>query len=244
MPTSSSNAFRIIQTKSRRVEVLASPGSGKTYTLVRRIQYLLASGVPARSILVLSFSNASVRELRRRMDLLCTEPRSGSRSTASKSDVNMSALTVQTAHACALALMRQRSTKPTILSDVQLKAAVKKALNNARRDCRQGLLWANVSLPEKKLRLQQLVELAQPLNIGLILRLLSVARAALKTVSETAGMTAFEDLISYVKLLLTVTCWHRRYPLSTLGPLTPRTPTFWLMNTKTAAPLKSICWLR
>jgi DNA helicase II / ATP-dependent DNA helicase PcrA len=70
MPTDYSR--KIATTTQRHVEVLASPGSGKTHTLIRRIQHLLSVGVRPEQILVLSFSNASVRELNRRMDSLRT----------------------------------------------------------------------------------------------------------------------------------------------------------------------------
>ncbi|TAG46799.1 MAG: ATP-dependent helicase [Betaproteobacteria bacterium] len=63
---------KIATSPQRHVEVLASPGSGKTFTLIRRIQHLLSVGVRPEQILVLSFSNASVRELTRRLDLLRT----------------------------------------------------------------------------------------------------------------------------------------------------------------------------
>ena len=65
----------IIQSKHKRVSVQASPGSGKTHTLLHRIAHLIASGVPARKILVLSFSNDAVSELHRRRDELCTTTR-------------------------------------------------------------------------------------------------------------------------------------------------------------------------
>jgi DNA helicase II / ATP-dependent DNA helicase PcrA len=70
MPTDYSR--KIATTTHRHVEVLASPGSGKTFTLIRRIQHLLSVSVRPEQILVLSFSNASVRELNRRMDSLRT----------------------------------------------------------------------------------------------------------------------------------------------------------------------------
>ncbi|MFI6451925.1 UvrD-helicase domain-containing protein [Streptosporangium amethystogenes] len=48
--------------------VTAGAGSGKTYTLVRRLDQLVREqGLAAREILVLSFSRASVRELRNRL---------------------------------------------------------------------------------------------------------------------------------------------------------------------------------
>ncbi|MFE0421042.1 UvrD-helicase domain-containing protein [Streptomyces sp. NPDC058953] len=53
-----------------RVLVTAGAGAGKTHTLVRRLEALMSDGedaLEAREILVLTFSRAAVRELRRRI---------------------------------------------------------------------------------------------------------------------------------------------------------------------------------
>lgn len=47
--------------------VEAGPGTGKTRTLIARIDYLLAKRVPAPSILALTFSNKAAREIRERV---------------------------------------------------------------------------------------------------------------------------------------------------------------------------------
>ncbi|QOZ07502.1 ATP-dependent helicase [Bradyrhizobium sp. CCBAU 51765] len=45
----------------------AGPGTGKTRTLVARIEHLLAKGVPPAGILVLTFSNKAAREIKERI---------------------------------------------------------------------------------------------------------------------------------------------------------------------------------
>ncbi len=47
--------------------VEAGPGTGKTRTLIARVEHLLTKGVPAPSILALTFSNKAAREIRERI---------------------------------------------------------------------------------------------------------------------------------------------------------------------------------
>lgn len=49
------------------VAIMAGPGTGKTKTLVARIQYLIDHGVQARHILALTFTKKSAEELRTRL---------------------------------------------------------------------------------------------------------------------------------------------------------------------------------
>lgn len=53
--------------------VVAGPGTGKTATLMLRIQHLLSKGVKPSEILVLTFSNRAARELMDRLQELCVE---------------------------------------------------------------------------------------------------------------------------------------------------------------------------
>ncbi|MFD0851218.1 UvrD-helicase domain-containing protein [Actinomadura adrarensis] len=67
-PLTSEQRCVVEQPPNARVLVTAGAGAGKTHTLVRRLDFLVAEGgLSAGEILVLTFSRAAVRELRNRL---------------------------------------------------------------------------------------------------------------------------------------------------------------------------------
>ena len=49
------------------VMLLAGPGTGKTFTVIQRIEKMLEKGIEPSSILCLTFSDAAANEMRQRL---------------------------------------------------------------------------------------------------------------------------------------------------------------------------------
>jgi superfamily I DNA/RNA helicase/Zn-dependent peptidase ImmA (M78 family) len=63
----------VAEWKNGPLLVEAGPGTGKTRTLVGRVEFLLQQGVPASSILALTFSNKAAEEMRARVAIAAPE---------------------------------------------------------------------------------------------------------------------------------------------------------------------------
>jgi DNA helicase-2/ATP-dependent DNA helicase PcrA len=178
----------IVNTTENFVEVTASPGSGKTHTLVQRVHHLLSVGVPASQILVLSFSKSSVGVLRRRLD--------------SFPDTESSALknvTVATAHAFALSLILK---KLVVLSDIKALRLVTSAIKSTIADCTSKKLWPSVKPKTKASCLGQLQDLLkQPQQLKAVLSFFSVVSASRKLLPEVLAMSRFTSLLGHLKVL-------------------------------------------
>lgn len=165
---------QIAVTSARLAEVDASPGSGKTTALIRRADHLVKSIDPSQ-ILVLSFSNAAVRELKQRMR------------TDTRKSARLSSITVQTCHAFALQLLKQKR----VLTPKQEHEVLVLALKSVRKTAKTDKA------------LEQVDGLLQS-HIKTVLDFISVARASKLSTSETVAMSRFKSLAPYARVLRAV----------------------------------------
>lgn len=196
---------QISKSEERFAEIKSVPGGGKTYTLIQRLLHLLFTGVPATKILVLSHSNASVAEVRNRMDRTARNSATdaSSQRRPESVDANLSDITVQTAHAFAFSFIKGKRP-PDKKESCELLA---KAIKAVRRDCKNKDLWPDVSSDIRQRRLTLLDELSDIQNGPYILRILDVARASRTTMREVVSISQFASLAPYVRILTAV----RRY---------------------------------
>jgi DNA helicase II / ATP-dependent DNA helicase PcrA len=191
-------AKEIITSEEHHVEVLASPGSGKTHTLIARLQYLLSSGVPAAQILVLSFSNEAVRELRRRMDYASTN---SDATKASKSDeYSLNKVTVSTAHAFALSLIPR---PPAIITDKMQRKLLAQSILMVRKRMRnrkhKKTIWKDISTAQRQRRRDQLEAFKDSpgLLIPRLLALFDYKRAGAISLRAALELPAFTGVADF-----------------------------------------------
>ena len=74
------------------VAIIACPGSGKTFTIIHRVAYLITHGFSARDILVITFTRKAAMELKQRLKSM---------------GIDVSELTVRTFHSFGLSVLRK-----------------------------------------------------------------------------------------------------------------------------------------
>ncbi|MFA7268459.1 MAG: ATP-dependent helicase [Sterolibacterium sp.] len=199
MTISNQQYQEIITTKSKRVEVLACPGSGKTHTLIQRVRHLIQTGVPPSKILVLSFSNASVGELKRRMNF----PTSGEVTDQLCSvELALARVKVSTAHSFALGLLPQskRGFKP--MTDKQSKTLLLTVARKMANGITRQKLWADKSRRILERRQEQLRELSWEKH-RLVPGLFDLAQAAQIKLADAIEQR-YPTLKGYLNVLLEV----------------------------------------
>lgn len=179
------HARRIIATTHQHAEVLACPGSGKTTTLIWRVQHLLDCGEPARQVAIVSFGNAAVRELRQRMDTASTSDH------AQPSCLKLKQVTAQTAHALALSLFKRQ---PSVMSERQQLQHIARAVSRARKLALRGKLWPDADDEKLAQRRSCLSELEVKVHRRLLLQLSDYLRARRISVREALALPMFTSL--------------------------------------------------
>ena len=101
---------------SPHVRLIAGPGTGKSFSIQERVHWLLDKGVPPENIYTISFTRASVRDLRERINSYCIN----------RGTKNVDLVSVTTLHSLALKALRAAGllaypSDPLVLDDWELK---------------------------------------------------------------------------------------------------------------------------
>ncbi len=126
---------RAVETVDGPVLIVAGAGSGKTKVITHRILNLMKKGVPASSILAITFTNKAAREMRDRVNSLISEDKDINRPISSSERPFMS-----TFHALGVHIIRENTEKLglnkhfSIYDRADSKRAVKEAMEKGNID--------------------------------------------------------------------------------------------------------------
>ena len=182
-------------------ETIAAPGAGKTYSLVQKLMsWITEDGVSPEQILVLSFSNATVDELKERIARAAKSEDSST--TQSPSDLDK--VCVKTAHGFANGLLKRQ----IIVNDQRAHRLLHQAITSVQRRCQRRRLWPDMSAEQRQRREQQLCDLAEARNIPFVIRFFDVLRATRRRIIELADSGQFSGFRPYIQVLKVV---RKRY---------------------------------
>ena len=196
------SSTQISKSKEKFIETKSVPGAGKTFTLIQRLIHLLFTGVPGTQILVLSHSNASVAEICNRMDYMSRHSATDTsrRPQLETGDTNLSDITVQTAHAFACSFVKGKQ----VLDGKRSREVLAEAIKSVQRDCRNRVLWPDLSSDIRQRQLKRLDVLSEVQNLRYVLKFLDVERASGNSEQDVVSMSQFADLAPYVRVLRAV----------------------------------------
>jgi DNA helicase-2/ATP-dependent DNA helicase PcrA len=106
--------WAIAKDGAQQIRLVAGPGTGKTYTIEKRVAHLLNNGANPKNLYVISFTRATCMELRDRIKSFCSNLDCASQSTL---------VNVSTMHSLALSILRRANllnsypSSPIILDD-------------------------------------------------------------------------------------------------------------------------------
>jgi DNA helicase-2/ATP-dependent DNA helicase PcrA len=177
--------------------VLAGPGSGKTRVITRRIAHLIANGVPAWSILALTFTNKAAGEMRNRVDAIVPANIPGRRG-----------LTVTTFHSLGARLLRRYAAQAgmpenyLIYDTADQRAAIKQAIKDAGLDSKNwtpGSVHGHISHAKNQL-IDAPTFAAQAGDF--FARTVAKIYTAYEAILAKAGAVDFDDLLLRLARLL------------------------------------------
>jgi len=177
--------------------VLAGPGSGKTRVITRRVAHLIANGIPAWSILALTFTNKAAGEMRERIEQIVPPEVPGRRG-----------LTVTTFHALCARLLRMYADDAgvpptyTIYDSADQRSAIKEALKRAEMSAKNwtpAAVHGHISHAKN-----QLIDAAEYERQASDFYTKTIAKAYRKyqEILKDAGALDFDDLLMKVATLL------------------------------------------
>lgn len=182
---------RIVQTKLPYVEVVAKPGSGKTTTLMQRLAHLVRCGTSVRKILVLSFSNESVGEIRRREVHLGTMH---ARKARAKVQTDEAQPVMMTAHAFARKVVARAGGRGDVVTPTVATALLKSALRHCLNDVHHKKLWSRLDTARRRKRTQLVRTLLKsPELLSLLLSAMQFAQAARLELGAVMASPQFAD---------------------------------------------------
>lgn len=126
---------RAVETIEGPLLIVAGAGSGKTKVITHRILNIIRNGVPASSILAITFTNKAAREMRDRVNSLLTQDKELNRPISSNERPFMS-----TFHALGVHIIRENADKIglnkhfSIYDRADSKRAIKEAMENCNID--------------------------------------------------------------------------------------------------------------
>ncbi len=184
---------RIVQTTLPHVEVVASPGSGKTTTLMQRAAHLMRCGISVRKILVLSFSNEAVSEIDRRWVQHVTMHARKASATVQRDEAQP---VLMTAHAFARSVVARAGGCGDVITPSVATALLKSALRRCLQDAHRKKLWSRFDTARRRNRTQLVrMLLKSPELLSLLLSAMQFAQAAQIEVGDVMVSPQFlEDL--------------------------------------------------
>lgn len=200
---------RIVQTKLPYVEVVASPGSGKTTTLMQRLAHLVRGGVPVSEILVLSFSNGAVGEVHRRRLHRDTKR---ARSQRAKAQADGTQPTMMTAHAFALNVVARAGGCGDVMTPSVATTLLKSALRRCLNDAHRKKLWSRLDTARRRKRVELVRRLLKNSELlALLLSAMQFAQAAQTPLGDVMIGTQFgDDLMPFALIVTPVLSRYRQ----------------------------------